>query len=696
MNFTTIQDSTSTFCPTDGLFDVGQRCMAAECDGSTPRSRRRGDRKHGRSGDQFPLTLVRPRYKVLHLFCGSGGGAKGFQMRGFRSAGAIDLDIRCADDIQRLTGEPCIVADIGAMQAEDLAARVKECPDVVFCSSPCKGFSGCNPEKRAKQEKYQKLNRLALHGVQIAVMAWGHKKPRYIVFENVPLITSRGKDLLIELIGLLEKSGYRIDSRFHCCGEIGGLGQRRKRFLLVARDPETTPEPLRKPPIQRLKTLGEVIELYPVPRPEDMGDPMHVLPQLSALNWLRLACIGAGLDWRALPAEVRLVHCETSEIETICKVAFRPNKDRHAGKYGIEEWDAPSHTRIGKGRPCEGWNATADPRVHWRTEDAKPGTWAANGRPDCYGVADPAEPMGTVRGTQEIQACKSATADPRVATEVKRRKGRPNGPYGVGAADKPSHLVVGHAEVAATWAATQDPRLTCTPRSGAYGVGDTAQPSGTVLGAHSVDNAPGSVADLRLGYSPRNDTYGVNSSDEPAPTVRGHHEVRQAPAAVADRRTARRRQVKGTTLAYDERGYVIPTHKLVCDEHGVYTLYGPPIDWKRRAMWLCIEAPDGTWHRGLTDRELAALQSFPADFVFCGPSSTTDTGSGSRQRIGNAVPVMSAYAIADQIWASLEASDNGLRCLAFTDVWVAPSELATMLEGWDRGATLIDTFEVAA
>ena len=673
MQFITIQHPATPFCPTDSLSVVEHLSMGqAECDGSTPRSRRRGDRKRGRSGDQFPLTFVRPKYTALHLFCGSGGGAKGFQMRGFKGAGAIDFDPRCADDIQRLTGEPCIIADIGAMQPEDLAARVPECPDVVFCSSPCKGFSGCNPEKRAKEEKYQKLNQLALHGVHLAVMAWGRKKPRFIVFENVPLITSRGKDLLLKLIGLLQNAGYRIDTRFHCCGEIGGLGQRRKRFLLVARDPETTPEPLRKPPVQRLKTLGEIIEQYPVPRPENMGDSMHVLPQLSALNWLRLACIAAGLDWRALPSEVRVVHCDSSEIEHVCKVAFDPNEDRHAGKYGIEKWDNPSHTRIGKGRPCEGWNATADPRVHWRTEGAAPGSWAANGRPDCYGVADPSQPIGTVRGTQEIQACKSATADARIGTEVKHRKGRPNGPYGVGAADKPSHLVAGHAEIAATWAATQDPRLTCAPRSGAYGIGDAAQPTGTVLGAHAVDNATSSVADPRLGYQPRNDTYGVISTDEPAPTVRGHHEIRQASAAVADRRTARRR-VKCDGLAYDERGCVIPTHKLVRDEHGVFTLYGPPIDWKKRAMWLCIEAPDGTWHRPLTDRELAALQS-----------------------IGNAVPVMSAYAIADQIWASLESSDNGKRCLAFTDIWVAPSELAEMLEGWDRAASLVEAFDLVA
>ena len=170
-------------------------------------------------------------------------------------------------------------------------------------------------------EHHQRLNRLALHGIRLVVMAWGRRKPRAILFENVPRITTRGADLLAEITLELAKVGYKVDQRSHDCGEIGGLGQSRKRFLLVARDPETTPEPIRKPPKQRMRSIGEVIEEYPVPRPYDCGDSMHVLQPLSALNWLRLACITAGGDWRTLPDEVQLVVCETAEIEVVSGVA---------------------------------------------------------------------------------------------------------------------------------------------------------------------------------------------------------------------------------------------------------------------------------------------------------------------------------------------------------------------------------------
>lgn len=76
-------------------------------------------------------------FTVLHLFSGSGGGALGFQRAGFRSLGSIDLDKIACRDLERLTGERAIVADIAAMQPADLAAQVAACPDVVFTSPPC-------------------------------------------------------------------------------------------------------------------------------------------------------------------------------------------------------------------------------------------------------------------------------------------------------------------------------------------------------------------------------------------------------------------------------------------------------------------------------------------------------------------------------------------------------------------------------
>lgn len=629
------------------------------------------------------------RYRALHLFCGSGGGALGFKEAGFQLAGAIDIDPRCAIDFRALLGEAAIIADIESMTPEQLRELVPECPDVVFLSAPCDGFSGCNSEAKSKTEKYQRLNRLALHGVRLVLMAWGKRQPRAILFENVPRITTRGADLLAEITLELAKAGYKVDQRAHDCGEIGGLGQSRKRFLLLARDPETMPEPIRKPPKQRMRSIGEVIEEYPVPRPYDIGDPMHVLQPLSALNWLRLACILAGCDWRTLPASVEVVVCDTGEIELVSGVAWGPCDGRHAGKLGVEDPQQPSHTRTGKGRPCEGWNAVADrrvstdPRVPWDPTKHK-------GRPGNYGVADPDDPSITVRGRHEVQNCEASAPDRRVATAVKQRKGRLNGGYGVAAADAPGHTIV-TADVANAWSSVQDTRLGCTPRNGAFGVADTSRPSGTILGAHDYDNAQGSVADVRVRHHNRNGAYEVQAADAPSKTVLGHFEVRQAPGAVEDRRVAAgagprsdrpRKQTRAeklrAALAFDDQGWVVPTHKLVRRDDGTFVLYGPRLDFadSTAKLYLCIEAPDGTWHRPLTMRELAGLQSVPSWFVYCGPRTSTSTGTGQTKRNGNMVPRLAARAIAEQVLAALIASDSGQLGLAAAGgaVWVRREE----------------------
>jgi len=65
-------------------------------------------------------------FTVLHLFSGSGGGALGFKRVGFHSLGSIDLDPIACRDLERLTGERAICADILAMGPADLPARRRE------------------------------------------------------------------------------------------------------------------------------------------------------------------------------------------------------------------------------------------------------------------------------------------------------------------------------------------------------------------------------------------------------------------------------------------------------------------------------------------------------------------------------------------------------------------------------------------
>jgi len=501
---------------------------------------------------------------VVHMFAGSGGCTLGFQRAGFRSLGSFDFDPAACRDLVKLTGGPAFCRDLAKMEPGDMNRDTGGvCPDVVVMSAPCKSFSGCMPAARAGEAHYVDMSQLAIRGMFLALEAWGKAKPKIILLENVPRIQSRGASLLAQIVSLLQRYGYATDQRTHDCGELGGLAQHRERFLLVARHMETCPDFLRVPEPQRVRSVAEVLfDTLPSPA-ADHGDDMHRLPLLSAMNWLRLAAIRAGKDWRDLPAQIRL-------------------GGERAGRH------------------------VADPRVGWDES-------LHSGRPDSWGVADPAKPSLTVRGRQHVQSSRASVADPRIV---------------------------------------------CEPRSGAYGMLDGSEPAATVVGHHKHDNSPGSVADPRLSHEPRRGTMGVLDPDAPAPTVRGHHSMRQAASAVVD-----------------ARGWPVPTHGLVIED-GEFVLYGPALDLdSKRPCLLVIRATDGTWHRPMTDRELACLQGFPADCQLEGPSSSSKAKTGRREHIGNAIPPPTAEAIAREVRHTLEVSAAGsFRLLASGLVWVSPEQ----------------------
>lgn len=263
--------------------------------------------------------------KHAHLFCGLGGGARGFNratarvgtlQADFRCLGGIDVDAAAIKDFSRLAGVPGTCLDLfdreqyaafnghqpppgwrEATTADIHAAFGHENPDIVFLSAPCKGFSGLLSESKSKMAKYQALNRLTLRGVWLTLEAYAHTAPTpLILFENVPRISTRGRALLDRITALLRSYGYAVAETTHCCGELGGLAQRRKRFLLVARHMASVPPFLYEPPKRLLRAVGEVLGRLPLPGDLRAG-PMHRLPALQWQTWVRLAFVEAGSDW---------------------------------------------------------------------------------------------------------------------------------------------------------------------------------------------------------------------------------------------------------------------------------------------------------------------------------------------------------------------------------------------------------------
>jgi site-specific DNA-cytosine methylase len=615
-------------------------------------------------------------YTSLHLFAGIGGAALGFQRPTVKRAGlegrfrtlcGVDVDPGACEAFERLTGAPAARLDLfsredytafhgkeppegwrEALPADLLASAGGEHPDVVFLSPPCKGFSGLLPAKSAGSHRYQALNRLTVRGLWLTLEAFEAELPRLVLLENVPRITSRGKDLLRQLKGLLSSYGYVFHEGSHCCGELGGLGQRRKRYLLIARHPGRMPSFVYQPPKQRLKSIGEVLGPLPLPDAPELG-PLHRLPRLKWRTWVRLALIPAGGDWRDL---------EKAAGKYAIEHVPRP------GAYEVSPWDEPAKTISGaKGiGVSNGVTAVQDPRLGhaprrgvfrvapWEEPaTAVVGSAAARGSNGVAAVQDPRvgaggpkfnhafrvtpfdEPAGAVAGGTSPSSGGTCIADPRLWDWANRP-----GLMGVLSWEEPAQPITASASPSGSNcpAAVADPRAAgWFPR--AYQVSEWKKPAGTVTSGTTPSAGGIVVPDPRLGCAPRNGSYGVGSWEEPAAAVIGASDVHAGAAAVADPRIP----------ADDER----PDP--------------PPL----------IIAPDGTWHRPLTTLELAVLQSFPvrlpdgSPFVLPGSSD-----SKWREWIGNAVPPDAAEAIARQVLRALIASEHDGFELSCSPIWVAP------------------------
>lgn len=326
--------------------------------------------------------LFQKEVSHFHLFCGLGGGALGFN-RGharvgnteakFQCLGGIDVDPSAIADFQRLTGTPGTVLDMfsrdqytafyeheppsewkEATPADIQAAAGNQRPNIIFLSAPCKGFSGLLSQTRSTTPKYQALNQLTVRGMWLALEAWADDPPELIIFENVPRIASRGRELLNKITSMLQRYGYHVAETTHDCGEIGHLAQSRKRFLLVARHAEKVPPFLYEPIKRPLRAVGDVLGEMPMPG-DELAGPMHRVPRLQWKTWVRLAFVEAGSDWRSL----NKLAVEDGYLSDYLIVP-----DYRSGYMGVNQWHEPMGTVAGRSTPTNGAFSIADPRFN--------------------------------------------------------------------------------------------------------------------------------------------------------------------------------------------------------------------------------------------------------------------------------------------------------------------------------------------
>ena len=509
----------------------------------------------------------------FHLCGAIGGGAKGFS-RGkarvgnmvarFRCIGSVDVDAAANRDFQRLVGVKATTLDLfdraqyidfhgkeppagwrEATPADIRAAAGHEFPHIVFTSMPCKGFSGLLNETKSKTAKYQALNRLTLRGMFLMLEAFAEDPPELILFENVPRIATRGRHLLNQINDLLRAYGYAVAETTHDCGELGGLAESRKRFLLVARHIVKVPPFLYEPEKKRLQGVGTVLGRMPLPGDLSAG-PMHRVPNLQWKTWVRLAFVEAGSDWRSL----NKLAVDNGHLRDFLIVP-----EFHHGYLGVNKWEDHIGTVAGRSTPSNGNFSIADPR------------FPAGGEYGQLGVRSWDEPTGAITGQRSPIQGGFSVADPRHFGTAKHSNEFRIVPWDVHAQTVTSAHGTGQC--------VADPRRE-GPTFGKYMVTRWDENAGTIISGSTTGQGAYAVADPRTSLNrAKGDHY----------LTAGHY---------------------GVTRWEDPSGAV---SAAAGHDNGRWSVADPRMPELNDKLVARIRAVDGTWHRPFTTLELAALQS---------------------------------------------------------------------------------------
>lgn len=212
--------------------------------------------------------------------------------------------------------------------------------------------------------------------------------------------------------------------------------------------------------------------------------------------------------------------------------------------------------------------------------------------------------------------------------------------------------------------------LQYTPRGGgAYGVQDWNKPGNTVIGNAKItgSNGAAAVADPRLKLNPNcmANLYRMHRFDESAPTITGAAGPSNGALCIADPRVLNYlEQFDGVYQIVKKTNELIP---LLNDNN---------VPSKNKRGQYVVLSEDGSWHRAVTTYEMAMIQGFNPYLPDGRPFQLVGTDKrAQRERIGNAVPPLSAKAWAEVILVALMASSVGAWTMGHTGVWVNPESI---------------------
>ncbi len=278
----------------------------------------------------------------VDLFSCGGGMSSGFVSRGYRTIGAVDLEVAkpshgtgatfCNDTYERNLGLRPMSADLSVTGPEEVAEHFGFSPndvDVLISCAPCTGFSQKQSRNHVQDDGRNRL----VERAAVFAAAW---RPQYVVIENVKeLLRGRHKHHFQNLHRSLTELGYDVFAEIHDLKEFG-LPQSRIRSLIVAKLGGLFH--LNLPRAGRHKTVRDAIgHLAPVAAGEPHpSDPMHTCPRIGGMSLERMRAIPRdGGSWTDLTEEQAHLRIPSMNVE---KPGSFPDV------YGRLAWDRPAPT----------------------------------------------------------------------------------------------------------------------------------------------------------------------------------------------------------------------------------------------------------------------------------------------------------------------------------------------------------------
>jgi DNA (cytosine-5)-methyltransferase 1 len=302
-----------------------------------------------RRGRRLPTTETAKAFRILDLFCGSGGlafgaaealGAVGMKPK---VSAAIDLDDQALEIYERnLDCRHVVCADVGRLvdfhvNGRAGGARFDYAPtlldealktrlvgtDLLVAGPPCQGHSNLNNRTRRDDPKN-------LHYLTVPAFAVALRVP-VVVIENVPEVVNDSRSVVATATELLLSQGYSVRSGVLSALDFG-VAQSRKRFFLIAwKDREPTfgndlASLLRGISAEQRLVLGDVIgDLV-----DKEGDTeLHSASNLSAENRKRIDYLFENGLWELPDAERPDCH---------------KNGHTYKSVYGRLHWEQPAGT----------------------------------------------------------------------------------------------------------------------------------------------------------------------------------------------------------------------------------------------------------------------------------------------------------------------------------------------------------------